>query len=266
MFKFKLGRKQSDENETQTRTHRTTFKLQKFCDRGFPSRPSAIAYDSHLQLMAIGTQLGEIRMWVRLPSTSIASRRGWTSSYGQADFQISASLDRTSHIRQIIFLPGRTRLLVLTLDGYLHFFQINNGPRLRLHCLFSSTEDQQTIFAQIQTSSLLRDHRHWIVSLTNGTIYRFDLEAHTLEPLITTDQLATLSSSTGGSCRVPGEAVGSSVQSIVQHPTEHETLLVAFKNKLLLHWNLSSNTHERVHRTNEVSHTNLRVLLTLSPR
>lgn len=62
MFKFKLGRKQSDETEIQSRSPKTPFKLQKLFDRGFPSRPSAIAYDPHLQLIAIGTQLGEIRM------------------------------------------------------------------------------------------------------------------------------------------------------------------------------------------------------------
>jgi lethal(2) giant larvae protein len=62
MFKFKLGRKQSEETEGRRRLQKELFGFNKICDRGFPSRPSAIAYDSQLKLIAIGTLTGEIRM------------------------------------------------------------------------------------------------------------------------------------------------------------------------------------------------------------
>ena len=62
MFKFKLGRKQPEETETRRRIQKELFGLNKVCNRGFPSRPSAMAYDSQLKLIAIGTHVGEIRM------------------------------------------------------------------------------------------------------------------------------------------------------------------------------------------------------------
>ena len=81
MFKFKLGRKQPEDNEARRRLQKELFGLNKvrlsialndgcyyfslvlqICDRGFPSRPSALAYDSQLKLIAIGTHTGEIRM------------------------------------------------------------------------------------------------------------------------------------------------------------------------------------------------------------
>ena len=64
MFKFKLGRKPSEENDQRRHAQKELFAVQNLCDRGFPSRPSAIAYDSQLRLIVIGTQSGEIRMYV----------------------------------------------------------------------------------------------------------------------------------------------------------------------------------------------------------
>lgn len=112
-----------------------------------------------------------------------------TCSYGQPEFQLSSSLDRSSTIRQMIFVPGQARLVLLTTDGYLHFFQINNGPRLRLHSLFTSNEDQQTILMKMQTCCLLRDQCSLIIGLTDGNIYRFDLEQFTLQPWIAIDHI-----------------------------------------------------------------------------
>ncbi len=62
MFKFKLGRRQPEETEARRRLQKELFGFNKISDRGFPSRPSAIAFDSKLNLIAIGTHLGEIRM------------------------------------------------------------------------------------------------------------------------------------------------------------------------------------------------------------
>ncbi|CAF4966071.1 unnamed protein product, partial [Rotaria socialis] len=47
---------------------------------------------------------------------------------GQPNFQLSYSLDpnQSSSIRKLIFLDGVGRLLVLTVDGYLHLLEINN--------------------------------------------------------------------------------------------------------------------------------------------
>lgn len=82
MFKFKLGHKQLEDNEARRRLQKELFGLNKVCIqfcilyfltylnylyfkvcvRGFPSRPSTLAYDSQLKLIAIGTHAGEIRM------------------------------------------------------------------------------------------------------------------------------------------------------------------------------------------------------------
>jgi hypothetical protein len=63
MFKFKLGRKQSDEPDSHYgRVQPDLVALKKLTDRGFPSHPSSMAYDSQLHMISIGTQTGEIRM------------------------------------------------------------------------------------------------------------------------------------------------------------------------------------------------------------
>ncbi len=38
-----------------------------------------------------------------------------------------------------------------------------------------------------------------------------------------------------------------SVQSIVQHPTNEDKILIGYKNTLIVHWDLPSNSHDRTY-------------------
>ena len=105
---------------------------------------------------------------------------------------------------------------------------------------WSSFAAAPSFFIDRRSTNDLRTGTHLIVGLKNGNIYRFDREEHTVESRMTIKY-----------CRIP-EYVD---ESSVQHPVENETLL--------LHWNLSSISRDRLHRTNEMSHSNGRVLLTV---
>ncbi len=171
MFKFKkLGRKQVEETETRRRIQKELFAFNKISDRGFPSHPSAIAYDYQLNLLAIGTQIGEIRI------------------YGQPGFQLSYNLETTS-IRKIIFLNGLARLLVLTNDGYLNLLEINNTNPIRIDRICISNEDDGIILKTIQTMCLLRNNINLLIGLENGNIYTFNIEKFLLNtnPIIPTE-------------------------------------------------------------------------------
>jgi len=37
------------------------------------------------------------------------------------------------------------------------------------------------------------------------------------------------------------------VQSIIQHPTNEDKILIGYKNKLIVHWDLPSNSHDRTY-------------------
>ena len=237
MFKFKLGRKQPEDNETRRRLQKELFGLTKICDRGFPSRPSALAYDSQLKLIAIGTHTGEIRI------------------YGQPGFQLSYSLESnsSSSIRKLIFLDGIARLLVLTADGYFHLLEINNTSSLssndssavRIDRICTSNDDDSNILKNIQTICLLRNHFNLLIGLTDGNIYLFNLENFSLNPtaIIPTEVIEKIIVEyCSGRIIHPG-----SVQSIVQHPINEDKILIGYKNTLIVHWDLPSNSHDRTY-------------------
>ena len=39
----------------------------------------------------------------------------------------------------------------------------------------------------------------------------------------------------------------SAVQSIVQHPINEEKILIAYKNALIVHWDITTNSHDRTY-------------------
>ncbi|CAF0833570.1 unnamed protein product [Adineta steineri] len=226
MFKFKLNRKQPEENEARRRLQKELFGLNKVCDRGFPSRPSAIAYDYELKLIAIGTHTGEIRI------------------YGQPGFQLSYNLESTS-IRKIIFLNNLARLLVLTLDGYLHLLEINHSNTLRIDRICTSNENDETILKNTQTLCLLRNNLNLLIGVNNGNIYSFNIENFTLNtiPIIPTEVIEkTIVEYCSGRIVHPG-----AVQSIVQHPINDDKILIGYKNTLIVHWDLLLNSHDRTY-------------------
>ncbi len=123
------------------------------------------------------------------------------SSYGQPGFQLSYSLDLnpSSSIRKLIFLDNVARLLVLTIDGYLHLLEINNfhssindfssNNTVRLDRICISSEDDSLILKNTQTICLLRNHLNLLICLNDGNIYLFNIENFSLNinPIIPTD-------------------------------------------------------------------------------
>ncbi len=208
MFKFKLGRKQPEDNEARRRLQKELFGLNKV----------------RLQLSSFFYSLIHfiLDLWSRFSFTSISTclwfsikiNRYWNTyrwnsnvsfsfyfikkffdknlyfSYGQPGFQLSYSLDPnpSSSIRKLIFLDGVARLLVLTNDGYLHLLEINNTNPIRIDRICTSNEDDGNILKNIQSICLLRNNIYLLIGLNNGNIYSFNIENFSLNinPIIPT--------------------------------------------------------------------------------
>ncbi len=108
-------------------------------------------------------------------------------SYGQPGFQLSYSLDIS--IRKIIFLNGLARLLILTIDGYLHLLEINNTNPIQIDRICTSNENDGIILKNIQTICLLRNNFNLLIGLNNGNIYSFNIDNFSLNtnPIIPTE-------------------------------------------------------------------------------
>lgn len=85
----------------------------------------------------------------------------------------------------MIFLDGKARLLVLTVDGYFHDLELLNynsssNEIIRIDRRRTSNEDDSVILQNIQTICLLRNHSSLFVGHNDGNIYLFNTETFAL--------------------------------------------------------------------------------------
>ncbi|CAD5112112.1 DgyrCDS1353 [Dimorphilus gyrociliatus] len=111
MFKLKkrFGRK-SDHKESEARQNlqKELFEYVQCLFHGFPSKPSALAYDPNLKLLAIGTRSGHpIRI------------------YGNTGVEFTSEYIEDFNVVDVMFLEDEARLLVRTEDNKLHMMEIN---------------------------------------------------------------------------------------------------------------------------------------------
>uniref|UniRef100_A0A8C1M2Z5 LLGL scribble cell polarity complex component 1 n=1 Tax=Cyprinus carpio TaxID=7962 RepID=A0A8C1M2Z5_CYPCA len=93
--------------------------LTQTVEHGFPNQPSALAYDPKLQLMAIGTKSGAIKI------------------YGAPGVEMTGLHKDTAAVTQIHFLYGQGRMLSLLDDNTIHLWEIvqreNRSHLVELH-------------------------------------------------------------------------------------------------------------------------------------
>ncbi|KAL2298862.1 hypothetical protein Nmel_014470 [Mimus melanotis] len=75
-------------------------------EHGFPSQPSALAYDPVLRVMAIGTKAGAVKL------------------YGAPGVELTGLHKETATVTQLHFLPGQGWLLSLLDDNTLHLWEV----------------------------------------------------------------------------------------------------------------------------------------------
>lgn len=193
-------------------------------------------------------------------------------SFGRASFQLSFVFEPNVAVDKLLFVEGLGRILVLTDDGDFHLLEINFFSNLRIDRLCTSAEENRSFHRQIRSICLLREQTSLLLGLNDGNIHRFDLECFQLEqkPLISVETIEKMflllmlkifqfertiffrvfriaQHSRRRSVRP------TTVQSIVQHPENNGKIIIAYKNKIIVHWDLPSNSHDRVYIYNQVS-------------
>ncbi|KAG5832411.1 hypothetical protein ANANG_G00290880 [Anguilla anguilla] len=104
MMKFRFRRQGNDPQREKIK--QDLFAFSKMVEHGFPSQPSALAYDHMLQLMAIGTKSGAVKV------------------YGKPGVEFIGAHKETAAITQMHFLPGQGRLVSLLDDNTLHLWEV----------------------------------------------------------------------------------------------------------------------------------------------
>ncbi|CAJ1076498.1 lethal(2) giant larvae protein homolog 1 [Xyrichtys novacula] len=110
MMKFRFRRQGTDPQREKIKQE--LFAFNKTVEHGFPHQPSALAFDPKLQLMAIGTKSGAIKV------------------YGAPGVEFTGLHQDTIAVTQIHFLPAQGSLLSLLDDNTIHLWElVARAPR-----------------------------------------------------------------------------------------------------------------------------------------
>uniref|UniRef100_A0AAQ5ZT34 LLGL scribble cell polarity complex component 1 n=1 Tax=Amphiprion ocellaris TaxID=80972 RepID=A0AAQ5ZT34_AMPOC len=204
-------------------------------EHGFPHQPSALAFDPKLQLMAIGTKSGAIKI------------------YGAPGVEFTGLHKDTTAVTQIHFLPGQGRLLSLLDDNTIHLWELAAGsPRevggVKKEGVISLQEvDNYSLpgrpgiescsATRVTVLLLLKSCELLCIGTEGGGVYFLELP-HLLpkeSQMLLQDQV-TQSLPDNYRC---GKSLGP-VESLQEHPQQTGKILIGYSRGLVVLWDLST--------------------------
>uniref|UniRef100_A0AAR2JG95 Lethal giant larvae homologue 2 domain-containing protein n=1 Tax=Pygocentrus nattereri TaxID=42514 RepID=A0AAR2JG95_PYGNA len=202
--------------------HTLSFPFVQTVEHGFPNQPSALAYDPKLQLMAIGTKSGAIKV------------------YGAPGVECTGLHKETATVTQLHFFPGQGRILSLLDDNTLHLWEIEQKEQcshLEEVCSFmlpgrsgieSTSATRVTVLLPKLSCDLLA------VGTEGGGVHFLELPSFTLlDRSIFQDEIMQ---------SVPeeykcGKSLGP-VESLQEHPQHPDKILIGYSRGLVVLWDL----------------------------
>lgn len=216
MLKFIRGKGQQPTAERQ-KQQRELFAFRNTLHHGFPNKPSALAWDPELRLMAIGTSSGAIKV-VGKPGVEF---------YGQHQ-------SNESSVTKIIFLPNQGRLVSLCDDNSLHLWEINESSLEEV-----KSQALEGKLKKISALCLESSAKNLLLGTEGGNIYLLSLATfETTEEVIYQDKVLQKISE---EFKInPG-----AVEAISEQPGHPDCILIGYNRGLMVLWNRSNSSAEQ---------------------
>uniref|UniRef100_A0A8C9Y3W1 LLGL scribble cell polarity complex component 1 n=1 Tax=Sander lucioperca TaxID=283035 RepID=A0A8C9Y3W1_SANLU len=210
MMKFRFRRQGTDPQREKIKQE--LFAFNKTVEHGFPHQPSALAFDPKLELMAIGTKSGAIKV------------------YGHPGVEFTGLHKDTTAVTQILFLPGQ----VMNMSRHFHI-KMNGSFTLPPHLLLSAT--RVTVLLLLRSCDLL------CMGTEGGGVYFLELPRLSLKDnqTLLQDQV-TQSLPDDYRC---GKSLGP-VESLQEHPQQSGKILIGYSRGLVVLWDLSTRHTEQL--------------------
>uniref|UniRef100_A0A8C0Q8A3 LLGL scribble cell polarity complex component 1 n=2 Tax=Canis lupus familiaris TaxID=9615 RepID=A0A8C0Q8A3_CANLF len=238
MMKFRFRRQGADPQREKLKQE--LFAFNKTVEHGFPNQPSALAFDSELRIMAIGTRSGAVKI------------------YGAPGVEFTGLHRDTATVTQMHFLPGQGRLLTLLDDSSLHLWEIvhHHGCAHLEEALsfqppsrpgFDSASGPLSL-ARVTVVLLVAAGDMAALGTEGGSVFFLDvptltlLEGQTLAP----DEVLR---SVPDDYRC-GKALGP-VESLQGHLQDPTRILIGYSRGLLVIWNQAAQCADRVFLGNQ---------------
>lgn len=222
MLKFirSKGHHQQPSAERQ-KLQKELYAFRKTVQHGFPHKPSSLAYDPVLKLMAIGTTVGVIKVFGQ-PGVEF---------YGQTSPIITSTNPTQSDcmVQILEFIPGNGRLLSLTSNNQLTLWEPAGTMLVAIKTLALEKFKKVSTLCCSYIKDLL-----WI-GTEGGNVYQFDLKTFQIKESTifhdaVYDQLPSSYKLNPGA-----------IESIKQLPNQPHLLLIAYNRGLAVLWDLDEN-------------------------
>ncbi|XP_038069031.1 LLGL scribble cell polarity complex component 2-like isoform X3 [Patiria miniata] len=219
-------RKPHGPSAERQRLQKELFAFNKTVEHGFPHKPSALAYDPKLKLLAIGTQSGVIKI------------------YGAPGVEFIGVHDGESAVWQLFFLPEQGRIISLLQDNSLHLWEVNikDGNSVLEEVKSFSLEGR---LKKISVCCLSADCKTLYMGTEGGNIYLLNVATFDMDELIIYQDVVMQN--------VPDDykVNPGPVEAIAQHPTDEEKLLIGYNRGLIVVWHPKELTAEKTFVSNQ---------------
>ena len=210
MLKFMRGKGHHLSAE-RLKLHKELFSFSKTISHGFPHRPSALAWDPKMQLLAIGTKNGLIRI------------------YGAAGVEFDGAHENDACVMELFFLPGQGRLISQCDNDSLHLFELNEKDgKWKLEVVKSCTF--QGRLKKITTCCLPASGDHLLIGTDSGNIYSLDVKSFEMTDHIIYQDIVIQN--------VPDDYKlnPGSVEAIAEHPLNPDKIIIGYNRGLMVLW------------------------------
>ncbi|CAL8285360.1 unnamed protein product [Boreogadus saida] len=233
MMKFRFRRQGNDPQREKIKQE--LFAFNKTVEHGFPHQPSSLAFDPRLQIMAIGTKSGAVKI------------------YGAPGVEFTGLHADTAAVTQIQFLPAQGRLLSLLDDNSIHLWELVGGaPRevggarreptvglqeVRSYCLPGRPGIENCSTSRVTVLLLLGSCDLLCVGTEGGGVHFLDLPRLSLrenQSLLQDQVIQSLPDDYR--C---GKSLGP-VESLQEHPQQPGVILIGYSRGLVVLWDLST--------------------------
>lgn len=222
--RLKLRRSESRESDARKSLLEDLYEYSHFSGFGFPSKPSAIAHEPYLDLLAIGTKSGALKL------------------YGQPGVCLQGQHKGDVAVGHIIFVPRQSKLVTICSDNSLHLWELSFTKEK--HSFLERKKSFSAESSKLKTISsccLLSHENHLLLGTEGGNVHFFDVATFTLSDRIISHDLIAQSSSDQ---TVDGEDFKfgpGATECICQHPRDRTKVLIGYSHGLIVLWNLDEN-------------------------
>lgn len=153
--RFKIKKIEPKENEARIKLQKDLFHFQQGSDHGFPMKSSAISYSSHLDMIAIGTKDGYIKI------------------YGAPGVYYSCQHPDRKAIEKVFFIGEISKIVTYSGDNSLSVWRT---PPQNDHLKSCASVSLQPTINHPSSFLISKNNKHMYIGAENGNVYSVCLE------------------------------------------------------------------------------------------